>query len=80
MKEGANEITGVLSKVYTIPKQSWLCVEQHYLDNALKYLKQSLHYFVVFLKHKKHRLWISYVSKNILYSLDFFFKLIRMLD
>jgi hypothetical protein len=36
LKEGANEIIGVLSKVYTIPKQSWLCVEQHYLHNVLK--------------------------------------------
>ncbi len=38
LKKGANEII-VLSKVYTIPKQSWLCVEKHYLDNALKKLK-----------------------------------------
>ncbi len=36
LKEGTNEIIGVLSKVYTNFIWSWLCVEQHYLDNALK--------------------------------------------
>lgn len=45
LKEGANEIIGVLSKLYTIPKQSWLCVQQHYLDNTLKKLLKTFTLF-----------------------------------